>query len=79
MPTHPNAGVQGHVYEHRYLVEQALGRLLSKDEIVHHKDGNKLNNSIDNLVTLCHICHRGVDEKHSSVIKLDRKKMRKRF
>lgn len=37
------------------------------------------NNSIDNLVTLCHICHRGVDEKHSSVIKLDRKKMRKRF
>ena len=33
-------------------MESILGRKLSKDEIVHHKDGNKLNNNPDNLVVM---------------------------
>lgn len=33
----------------KYLMEQHLGRCLSDDEQVHHKDGNPLNNDIDNL------------------------------
>jgi hypothetical protein len=37
------------VYEHRYLVEQSLGRKLESNEVVHHKDGNRANNSLDNL------------------------------
>jgi len=36
--------------EHRKNMEDYLGRKLNKTEIVHHIDGNKLNNSIDNLV-----------------------------
>ena len=35
--------------EHRYIMEQYLGRKLEKDEVVHHKDGNKRNNNIENL------------------------------
>ena len=34
---------------HRYLMEQKLGRKLNPNELVHHKDGNKFNNDIDNL------------------------------
>jgi hypothetical protein len=35
--------------EHRYVMEQYLGRPLSRYEVVHHKDGNKRNNDINNL------------------------------
>jgi len=34
---------------HRYLMEAKIGRRLKQNEVVHHKDGNKLNNSLENL------------------------------
>lgn len=39
------------VYLHRYLVNKHI-RLLLEGEIVHHKDDNKFNNTIDNLQIL---------------------------
>lgn len=33
----------------RYIMEKCLGRKLTKDEVVHHIDGNKLNDDIKNL------------------------------
>ena len=36
-------------YEHRYVMERHLGRELKYSEHIHHKDRNKLNNSIGNL------------------------------
>lgn len=38
-----------HYKEHRILMELILGRKLRMDEVVHHKDHNKLNNRINNL------------------------------
>ena len=37
------------VLEHRYVMEQHLGRPLEKYEVVHHIDKNPLNNKIENL------------------------------
>jgi hypothetical protein len=39
-------------YEHRYLMEKFLGRKLTFNETIHHIDGNKLNNSMENLVLI---------------------------
>lgn len=36
-------------FVHRRVMEEFLGRPLTSDEIVHHIDGDKLNNSLDNL------------------------------
>jgi len=34
---------------HRVVAEQILGRQLNRHEVVHHRDGNKLNNDPSNL------------------------------
>jgi hypothetical protein len=38
-----------HMYLHRVVVEEDIGRKLKSDEIVHHIDCDKLNNDLDNL------------------------------
>lgn len=46
------------ILEHRYVMEQFLGRKLTSKEVVHHKDRNRQNNDIENLVLTDHSEHR---------------------
>lgn len=49
-PSHPSAGKgSGIVYLHRLIMENHLGRYLTSEEVVHHKDENRSNNVIENL------------------------------
>jgi hypothetical protein len=48
-PDHPHANKAGYVYEHRYVMEQKIGRLLKREEIVDHIDRNRSNNAPENL------------------------------
>ena len=49
MPHHPGADSNGRVKEHRWVMEQMLGRYLRSDEHVHHRDGDPRNNAMENL------------------------------
>ena len=42
-------GKPGYILEHRLIMAQTLERCLSSKEFVHHKDGNRQNNKIENL------------------------------
>ena len=46
---HPFANNAGYVRQHRLVMEEHLKRFLLPTEIVHHKDGSKHNNDLDNL------------------------------
>lgn len=49
MPDHPNCAVSGGYPEHRYVMEQTIGRILVKGENVHHKNGIRNDNRPENL------------------------------
>jgi hypothetical protein len=56
-PPHPKRNAKGLYPLHRVLMENKIGRLLDSGEVVHHRDENKSNDSIDNLELLTNSDH----------------------
>ena len=50
VPGHPYASKQGYVYEHRFVLEQKLGRFLRPAEVAHHDNEKKGDNRSKNIV-----------------------------
>lgn len=57
VPDHPSATKAGLVMEHRLVVEKALGITLPDDFDVHHINGDKSDNRIENLAIMTHKAH----------------------
>jgi len=57
--------------EHRLIVEEYLGYKLDRDIVVHHLDGDKSNNDIENL-DICllseHVKHHITDEQINRIV-----------
>jgi hypothetical protein len=51
---------------HRYLMEKKLGRRLGFNEIVHHKNGDKFDNRIENLEVVSRSDHMKIHDDISS-------------
>lgn len=59
-PEHPFSWSNGYVKLHRLVMELKLQRYLKPEEHVHHVDGNKKNNNIDNLEVVDMAEHRRI-------------------
>lgn len=51
-PYHPYARKSGYMFEHRLVMERYLKRFLNRGEEVHHLNGNKQDNRVENLIVL---------------------------
>ena len=55
---------------HRYLLEQHLGRPLTSAEVVHHINGERADNRLENLVILSHSAHQILHKEQGEQIRL---------
>lgn len=62
--------------EHRHIMEQHIGRKLTRYEVVHHKNGNKRDNRIENLEIMSLSEHTRIHKIGKSVSKETKEKIR---
>lgn len=69
----------GHRNAHRVTMEKHIGRKLSYNEVVHHKNGNKSDNNIENLEILSRAEHASIHHKKAVTVMLECLQCGKKF
>lgn len=64
---------------HVVTMEERLGRRLLPDEVVHHIDGDRSNNSIDNLAVMTRAAHTRLHRREDKLAGNERKRENGRF
>lgn len=62
-PKHPFATKDGYVMEHILIMERAIGRYITREEVVHHKNHNRNDNRLENLELMTFKAHAGLHMK----------------
>lgn len=73
LPYHHRADTKGYVYEHVVIAERALGRLIYRNEHVHHINGIRTDNRLHNLLVISASKHTSITWtglKHSEESKM---------
>ena len=69
----PKSDTNGYIFEHRKIMSEKIGRTLDDDEVVHHINGIKDDNRIENLELLTkgeHTTLHNTGSKHSEETKI---------
>lgn len=63
VPDHPLSTKDGYVMEHILIMEKEIGRFITRDEVVHHKNHIRDDNRIENLELMTFKEHAGMHMK----------------
>lgn len=61
-PNHPYCNIGGYIREHRLVMENSIGRYLRSDEHIHHINGNRQDNRIENLIMVTRAEHNKLEK-----------------